>query len=145
MSFNTQRLVNNRVLVSGTDVFGTEGRVTVDSSQWDDIKGNQKYDQAMDAFDDAVESFFAPLVEAAEKANEAGKVEQPTDSASYVVLNEAVEGVDAVSATLVHLNDDSIVLRLIEQDETDRLIWVDDKLEVLAAVDTSTPVVSDSY
>lgn len=139
MSFSTTRLVNHRVLVTGTDTFDVSGKVTLDSSQWDEIKADTQYTEALDAFDAAVESFFAPLVEAAAAAEKAAPVAVPVDPMSYVVLNEEVEGVEAQPAQLIHLNDDSIVLRLIESGDTDRLVWVDGKLEVLELL----PVLSD--
>lgn len=141
MSFSITRLVNHRVLVTGTDTFDVSGKVTLDSSQWDEIKANTQYSEALDAFDAAVESFFAPLVEAAEAAEKAAPVAVPVDPMSYVVLNEEVEGVQAQPAQLIHLNADSIVLRLIEFGDTDRLVWVDGRLEVLEQL----PVLSDDY
>lgn len=138
MSFSITRLVNHRVLVQGEDTFGTSGKVTLNSEQWDEINADTQYSQALDAFDAAVESFFAPLIEAADAAT-AATLPSPQDPMSYVVLNEAVEGVEAKSAQLIHLNDDSIVIRLIESGDTDRLVWVDGKLEVLELV----PVLSD--
>lgn len=140
MSFSITRLVNHRVLVSGTDSFGTEGKVTLNSEQWDEINADQQYSQAVDAFDAAVESFFAPLLDAATDLEKAQLV-TPQDPMSYVVLNEAVEGVEAKPAQLIHLNDDSIVIRLIESGDTDRLVWVDGRLEVLELL----PVLSDDY
>lgn len=132
MSFKTQRLVNQRVLVTGKDITGTDGTTTLNSTQWDEINANKQYSQATEDFDKAVDDFFAPLLNAADVAKVA-MAPAPQDPASYVVLNEEVEGVQAQAATLVHLDSDSIVLRLIEQGETDRLVWVDGSLEVLEA------------
>ena len=140
MSFSITRLVNHRVLVSGTDSFGTEGKVTLDSTQWDEINADAQYSQAVDAFDAAVESFFAPLLDAATDLEKAQLV-TPQDPMSYVVLSEAVEGVEAKPAQLIHLDDDSIIIRLIESGDTGRLVWVDGRLEVLELV----PVISDEY
>jgi hypothetical protein len=139
MSFSTSRLVNHRVLVTGTDSFGTTGRTTLNSEQWDEIKADGQYSEALEAFDAAVEDFFAPLIEAADAANAAHPVKQPVDPMSYVVLAEEVEGVAAKPAQLVHLTNDSIILRLIEQGDTDRLVWVDGGLEILELL----PVLSD--
>jgi hypothetical protein len=139
MSFSTTRLVNHRVIVQGTDIFDVSGKTTLDSTQWDEIKADNSYSQALDAFDAAVEQFFAPLIEASESVAAAQPVAVPVDPMSYVVLSEAVEGVEAQPAQLVHLSADSIVLRLIEEGDTDRLVWVDGRLEVLELV----PVLSD--
>ena len=130
MSFKTQRLVNQRVVVIGEDFTGTHGKTVLDSTQWDEVNSNTAYDQALEAFDAAVSDFFAPILEAAE-ATEAALIASPQDPASYVVLSEEVEGVAGKPAQLVHLNHDSIVLRLIEQGDEDRLVWVDGNLEVL--------------
>lgn len=140
MSFSITRLVNHRVLVKGEDSFGTTGSVTLNSQQWDEINADKQYSQALEAFDSAVESFFAPLIEAADAAT-AATLQGPQDPMSYVVLNEEVEGVQAKPAQLIHLNDDSIVIRLIESGDTDRLVWVDGRLEVLEL----SPVLSDEY
>ena len=139
MTFTTQRLVGSRVLVGGSDVFGNKGQVILDSTQWDEVNGDKAYDQAAEAFDAAVEAFFAPLTEASEKLGKA--LQKPVDPATYVVLREAVEGVQAQPEQLVKLHHDSVVLRLIEQNAgTGRLIWVgDDQLEVLEA-DTPLPI-----
>ena len=80
---------------------------------------------------DARKEFFAPLVEAAEKAQKT--VEVPTDAIAYVTLEEATEGTPATPGQVVKLNHDSIVLRILESGDTDRLVWVDGGLEVLAA------------
>jgi len=138
MSFDTTRLVGSRVMVVGTDTFGTKGQTVLDSTQWDEVKGNTAYDQALEAFDAAVADFFAPIIEAADAAT-AATISKPQDPSSYVVLSEAVEGVAGKPAQLVHLNNDSIVLRLIESGDEDRLVWVDGGLEVLELA----PVLSD--
>ncbi len=131
MTFATTRLVGSRVMVKGTDVFGTEGQTVVDSTQWDEVNATTEYDQATEAFEAAVLEFFAPITEAAEELN--SKMKRPDDPASYVVLKEAVEGVAAEPAQLVRLTKDSVILRLIEQGDTDRLVWVGDELEVTEA------------
>jgi hypothetical protein len=142
MSFEMKKLVGCRVLVTGTDVAGQSGSTVLNSSQWDEFKADKKYDQAAEAFDTAVEEFFAPLVEAADKAK-AALVAVPEDPMSYVVLSEKVDGVEGSERTLIYLEKDSIVLRLLEQGDTDRLVWVGDNLEILEAV--PAPVVSDEY
>jgi hypothetical protein len=138
MTFTTTRLVGNRVLVGGSDVFGNKGQAILDSTQWDEVNADKAYDQAAEAFDAAVEEFFAPLVQASETL--AKTLERPADPASYVVLREAVEGQAPQPEQLVKLTHDSIVLRLIEQNRgTGRVIWVgDDQLEILEA-DTPLP------
>lgn len=137
MSFSLTRLVGSRVMVKGSDSFGTQGQCVLDSTQWDEVQSNTAYDQAIEAFDAAVADFFAPIIEAAEAT--AVAIERPQDPSSYVVLSEAVEGVEGKPAQLIHLTNDSIVLRLIESGDDDRLVWVDGGLEVLELA----PVLSD--
>lgn len=140
MTFQTQELMDNRVLVTGSDVFGNKGQTTLDSTQWTELNARSDLNLAQQAFDETVEAFFAPLMEAAEKLQQA--VERPTDSISYVVLDEGSEGEAARPANIVRLTRDSIILRLIEQGDTDRLVWTDSStLEILKAA--STPVSSD--
>lgn len=131
MSFQTQSLMNDRVLVHGTDVFGTTNKTIVDAGQWNELTARSDLDRAQQVFDDAVNEMFAPLLEAAEKANKI--MERTTDSVSYVVLDEGSEGEAARPRTVVPLTNDSIILRLIEEGNTDRLMWVGDNLEILAA------------
>lgn len=129
MSFTTIKLANERVLVRGSDVFGTTGETVLDSTQWSEVNSRKEFSQATDEFDKAVQEFFKPLTEAAEKASK--KLEKPTDSMSYVVLQEGTEGVQAQPAQLIKLTRDSVILRILESGDTDRLCWVMDNLEVL--------------
>lgn len=128
-NFTTIKLVGQRMLVKGTDKFGTNGEAVLSTEQWDELTTNQQYNRASDAFEAAVERFFEPLTSAAEKLSVS--LDKPSDPVSYVVLEEPTEGVEARSGHLVRLNEDSIVLRLIEDNDTDRLVWVDGDLEVL--------------
>jgi hypothetical protein len=129
-TFTITRLVGDRAIVKGTDVFGVEGSVTVFTTQWDEVNANTAYDQATEAFEAAVEEFFAPLTKAAEAMHQS--VSRPTDSIGYVVLREGQAAVPAQSEHIVKLNRDSVILRLVEQGDFDRLVWVGDELEVLA-------------
>ncbi len=122
-TFTVARLVNSEALVTGTDVFGETGKVVVNTCQWDELKAHSAMHEAGDAFDAAVNEFFAPLLEAAEKIGQS--VEVPTDPSSFVVLHEEVEHVEGRSADIVRLTSDSVILRLIEQGDTDRLVWVE--------------------
>lgn len=132
MTFTTTALVGNRVLVTGTDFLGTEGKAVLDSSQWAEVNATKQFNVASKEFDAAVEEFFKPLTDAAEKAQVSTKQEE--DPISFVVIDEAVEGTPGKPAHLVKLTHDSIVLRLLEENlGTDRLAWVGDSLEVLAA------------
>lgn len=141
MSFATTALVGNRVLVRGTDFLGVEGTTVLDSSQWVELGKTKQHKAATEEFDAAVTAFYAPIVEAAEKAK--ATLTQVDDPITYVVLDEAVEGQQAKPAHLVKLTKDSIILRILEMDTgTDMLAWVGDTLEVLAA--DQTPAVQNT-
>lgn len=129
-SFTTRKLTNDRVFVSGTDSFGTSGSTVLNATQWHAVTQHIAGDSATEEFNAAVEQFFAPLMEATEKfeAAQAGPADDPL---TYVVLHEGTEGREAKQADVVHLGHDSVVLRLLETGNHDRLIWVGDQLEVL--------------
>ena len=131
MGFTVQTMLGSEALVSGTDSMGQSGKTVVSTRQWDELKAMKNFSSAEADFDKAVEEFFAPLLEAAEAAAEA--VNKPKDPAEYVVLTEEVEGVEHVPAQIIELSKDSMVLRLIEEGTTDRLIWLSEsELGILA-------------
>lgn len=130
MQFTTTNLVGDRVLVKGTDKFGTEGSQVVSSTQWNDVLAHDSYLTATDAYETAVEEFFAPLMAAAAQAEK--KLARPkNDPSAYVVLHEGVEAVAGEERVLIQLDKDSVILRLISDGDFDRLVWVADELEVL--------------
>lgn len=139
MTFNITKLTGQRVLVSGQDILGTDGRTVLDSQQWDEINAHSKFLDASDQFDAEVEAFFAPINEAADKlaAAQVGPAEDPL---AFVVLHEGEEGVDAKPEVRIKLTHDSVVLRILESSDTSRLLWVGDTLEVTEApVQVRTP------
>ncbi len=138
--FTTINLSGERVLIKGQDAFGTEGQEVLDASQWLEIYSHQRFDDATDAFNQAVEEFFAPLLVAADAQLQA-KAGPPQDPTAYVVLSEGVEAVEGQPAHVVRLTRDSQILRLMEDGDTDRLIWVNDTLEILEY--TGEPVTED--
>lgn len=137
--FTTLELVNDQTLVIGEDIKGVTGQQVVDSSQWAEIKAHAQLDQANEEFNQAVEEFFAPLNAAADKAQAA--TSRPQDPSSYIVLHEGVEGAQEQPAHVVALSKGSVILRLIEEGQHNRLIWVNEELVVLAApqVDVALP------
>lgn len=131
MTFQVQNMLGDQALVSGTDRSGNHGKTIISTAQWDELKARKNFSAATEEFDKAVEEFFAPLTEAAEAAAKA--MVKPTDPTEYIVLTEEVESVEGKPAEIVPLSQDSIILRLIEEDKTDRLVWVDEStLAVLA-------------
>ena len=131
MSFVVQTMLGAQALVSGSDTLGNEGKTIVSTTQWDELKERTNFSSATEDFDAAVLAFFAPLTEAAETINAAAHKTQ--DPAEYVVLKSGVEAVEGEQHQIVQLSKDSIILRFIEEGNTDRLIWVDEStLGVLA-------------
>ena len=129
--FNTTILAGQRVLVTGSK---KNQQTILDSTEWDSIKAHQAFHLAGDAFDEAVTAFFAPIVEAAEKANAALAESLPKrDDAFVIVLAEGIEGVEAVEPEVIQLGRDAAILRMIEEGNTDRLVWVGDTIEITAA------------
>lgn len=131
MTFTTVNLTNEQVLVKGTDRLGTEGQTVLDASVWNEVKRHKAFHSATETFDTTVEEFFAPLMKAQEELEEAFRRPAP-DPITYVVLNEGVEATPGTPREVIKLDDDGIVLRLIEAGETDRLVWVMDRLAVVA-------------
>ena len=133
MSFIVQLMLNAQALVSGRDATGNEGKTIVSTSQWDELKARTNFSSASEDFDAAVTAFFSPLTEASEKL-ESAAARKEQDPAEYIVLKKGVEAVEGERDQIVELTRDSIILRLIEEGTTDRLVWVDEStLGVLAA------------
>lgn len=129
--FNTTILAGRRVLVTGSK---KNQQTILDSTEWDSIKAHQAYHLAGEAYDEAVTAFFAPIVEAAEKANAALAESLPKrDDAFVIVLTEGTEGVEEVEPEVIQLGRDAAILRMIEEGNTDRLVWVGDTIEITAA------------
>jgi hypothetical protein len=134
MSFTIIKLAGDRALVKGRDTAGTYSQQILDAAEWNDFTAHNQHNNAHEAFDAAVEAFFAPLNEAVDALKATAKPKQ--DPLFFVTVQEKSEAVAGTEEVLVRLSHDSAVLRLIEQDpDTDRLIWVNDTLEILEATD----------
>ena len=131
MTFTTTNLRDHRVLVSGTDVTGTAGQVVLDGRQWHELTKHQGFSKAEEKFNKKVEKFFAPLVKAADEYEKATAAEAE-DELGFIVLQEEVVGQKGKAAIKERLTHDSIILRLLEAKQDDRLIWVNGALEVTA-------------
>ena len=116
MTFTTINLANDQVLVEGTE--------------WNAMQERNRINGAFEKFDESVEAFFAPLVEAAKQVSEAHKV--TIDPLLYIVEQEEVQPQEGKSERLIRLGADTVVLRAIALDKTDRLIWVNGSLVVTA-------------
>ena len=132
--FKTTRLANHRVLVKGTDQFWTTNQTVLDSAQWDGIKAELTKSTVEDQFNAAVEEFYAPLLEKID-ALVADAQKSVVDDAYVLTVGETVDAVEAVAPTVYRLNQDSAILRLLEEGRTDRLVWVNDELEIIAEQD----------
>lgn len=130
--FNTTKLAGHRVLVQ--DDIGERSEI-LDSTEWDEIKLHVAHHEAADAFDATVMEFFAPLLEAADAASEnlAKLAAEANDPAFTIVVSEGTEGVEAEPAETITLSRDSAILRMIESGDTSRLVWVGNRIEIIAA------------
>ena len=129
MTLTTTRLAGHRTLVQGSDILGVHGKQILDSAEWDEIAATKQHTELHDEFDAKVKEFFAPIMEAADALHEAHKVQ--TDPAFYLVLDEGEEATPGRPEQVVALSHDSVVLRLLEQGAYNRLVWVNDSLEIL--------------
>jgi hypothetical protein len=133
MSFAVQYMLGGEAHVSGTDSKNNGGSTVLDATQWLDVQADSRYSTAKADFDSKMEAFFAPVLEAAKALDEAATPAK-LDPIEYVVLNEGVEAVPGQEKEILELTKDSIVLRLIDMDDTDRLVWVSPtEIGVLAA------------
>jgi hypothetical protein len=143
MTFSMLKLSGERVVVRGTDQHQVEGSTVLNAAEWNAIKRSRDGDQAEKEFDRTVEQFFSPLTQAAEKLAKSRRGED-ADPSTYVVIDEGTEGTAGRPRRVASLSRDSIVLRLLEEGDDARLVWVNDQLEVLEVVpgtNTATPVV----
>lgn len=142
MTFTVTRLADSQALISGTDRFSVSGQMVVSTAQWDDIKNNKLFHKATEAFDDQVQEFFKDILDAAAEVQAvldgSKKAQDPNE---FVVFSEGTEGVAAVEPEIRRLSHDSQVLRLIEEGNSDRLLWVHDELVITEYIaDTPLPV-----
>lgn len=141
-NFTTIALANDLVLVEGTDARNVFGQTTVDAREWNHMLKVDEVKDAHEAFDAALEEFFAPITEAAELASEAHKV--VLDPLLYVVVQEEVNGVQAEHALVRTLEQGTVILRAISTGATDRLIWVNGELVLTAHPVAPVPPVTDA-
>lgn len=140
--FTTTALAGDRVLVQGTDFQGTTNKTVLSSREFNDIVRERDHLALHEEFDASVKAFYAPITAAAEALEKAHEV--VIDPLFFIVEQEGTDGVASKSEVIRHLQHDTVVLRLIEQDPaTTRLVWVGEDLEILAAQPAavqSTPV-----
>lgn len=143
--FTITKLAGHRALVQGTDFTGTEGKVVLDTYEWDSIDAHLAKHDTADAYEDALAEFYAPLNKAlAEIENAAAPV---VDDLFQVVITEGSEGTAPVQSEVISIGHHTAILRLINtQPDTDRLIWVDEgQLEIIAAEGKPASTSNDSF
>jgi hypothetical protein len=120
-------LVSGGYLVEGQDSKGVEGSTILKSDRWDYVQHLRAHEVADADFEKAVEKFFKPLTDAAEKAKAA--VLGNTNELGTITVGEVVEG---KSAQVIELDEAGILLRLIDEGKTDQLRWVGGNLIAVA-------------
>ena len=132
--FTLTELANDRLLVSGPDILGTEGTEVFYLSEYKNAMARVAEKEAIRAYDKSITDFFAPLTKATEELKEArdSVLNPKADPLSYIVIQEAVEHVEAQLATVVELSTRATIVRILltEPAHHDRLIWVNGQLEL---------------
>ena len=126
-NFTTTKLTGDRVLITG----GKGRRYVADATQFNELNATLAERRAVDRFDQAVSSFFAPLTQAAEAAERETRV--AIDPYAYLVLEEGEDSVQGKEAVVVELDVDTQILRMLHLGDTSRLLWVGkDRIEIAA-------------
>ena len=119
-TFYTTALANGSVLVNGADGLNSYQTI-LDGRGFAEIKQHEAVDMAEKDYDQKVRDFFAPLTDAADALEDAAR---PTiDPAFIYIVDEGVESVEGKPATIIELDEDTVILRLLEQGNVARLQW----------------------
>lgn len=127
-TFTIQALANRRAVIEGTDKNNVSGQQIVDTTQWDGLNQEASVRKEQEAYDKQVKKFYAPVTKAADKLAKAKASVNEPDPLTYVQVQEAVKGTDTVQEIRVNLNNDSVLLRTVQEGLFDRLIWVQGEL-----------------
>ena len=119
-TFTTTALANGSVLVTGAD--GTRSYQTLlDGREFASLKQHEAVDMAEKDYDQKVRDFFAPLTDAVDALEDAAR---PTiDPAFIYIMEEGEESVEGRPATIIELDEDTVILRLLDQGNVTRLQW----------------------
>jgi hypothetical protein len=134
MTLITTALVAHQYLVEGKDSGEREGSTILDGTQFDEIALHEEHGAAHEDFDRAVERFFAPLTDAADRLT--AKHEADEDPLSYYEISRETEATEARPAERISLTHDTMVLRALLRGaaSVDRVRWVGaDKLAITKA------------
>ena len=128
--FTITKLAGQRVLVVGDQ---PEQKTILDSSEWDDVKGHIAFGDADKLFQEQVAAFFAPVTEAADKAQAMVDAVKPkADPAFFVTLEDGIEKIKGKAPVTAVLGKDAAILRILESGDTSRLVWVGADIEIVA-------------
>lgn len=119
----TQLLDEEEFRVEGTDINGVHGETKLVSPAWAEVISRRNHKAASEAFDTVAEEFFKPLVEAAEAA--AAIAHPSTQQWSEYIIDEGIEGVPAIR---VKLDTAGKYLRMIEETDGSKLLWLNGEL-----------------
>ena len=126
-TFTYVNLAGDRALV--TD--GGKRSTVLFVADWNEAQRRLTLADATEEFNAEVEEFYSVLTAAAEKVNAVQT--KAIDPNQFVVIDEGVEGEQHVCAEVIDLSYDSQIARLINEGNTDRLVWVgNDSIEILA-------------
>lgn len=123
-------LAGERILVQGP----SGEQCVLDANQFNELKKHQAFDAAAEEFDQVVNEFFAPMLDAISLIQDKlGATEIRTDDPYILVLEPEVQGAESRPAKTLLLEHDTAVLRLLDAGQEDRLIWIgSDRIEILA-------------
>ena len=127
MSFTVTYLAGDRALVQEDT-----HQIILDAEEYLAMKLRQEKTGLIAQYDQSVADFFKPLTDVADKIKSAEEQENRIDPDFHFVLAEGTEGEEPVRREVYRLEKDTVILRLIEEGRTERLIWIGDQLEILA-------------
>ena len=138
-NFNLIRGVDHTAVIRGTDKFGETGSQLVRTRVWDSYQDIIGQKDKVEAFDSAVEEFYAPLMgklEELEAANEAA--EDPLNPRT--VVEEGGSHVASQATLYVELDRDGQLIEAVTLGLFDRLSWVGGELFIEAQVQPAATV-----
>ena len=127
MSFTVTYLAGDRALVQEDT-----HQIILDAEEYLAMKLRQEKTGLIAQYDQSVADFFKPLTDVADKIKSVEEQENRIDPDFHFVLAEGTEGEEPVRREVYRLEKDTVILRLIEEGRTERLIWIGDQLELLA-------------
>lgn len=127
MSFTVTYLAGDRALVQEDT-----HQIILDAEEYLAMKLRQEKTGLIAQYDQSVADFFKPLTDMADKIKSVEEQENRIDPDFHFVLAEGTEGEEPVRREVYRLEKDTVILRLIEEGRTERLIWIGDQLEILA-------------